>query len=111
MPGSQSVAFGKAGIWSAIHVCMAIVCACLPALRPLFTTIFDFIGQTTSTIRERSSSLRGRSSKGDIDSDRTERPRNAETIEVLPLRHQQAAYPGASWKEPQRDVESGRGGS
>ena len=35
-PGSQNVAFSKAELWSIIHVGIAIVCACLPTLRPLF---------------------------------------------------------------------------
>lgn len=34
-PGSQNVAFSKAELWSGIHVGIAIVCACLPTLRPL----------------------------------------------------------------------------
>jgi hypothetical protein len=35
-PGSQNVAFSKAELWSGVHVGIAIVCACLPTLRPLF---------------------------------------------------------------------------
>ncbi|TVY50679.1 Satratoxin biosynthesis SC1 cluster protein 4 [Lachnellula cervina] len=34
-PGSQNVAFPKAELWSAVHIGIAIVCACLPTLRPL----------------------------------------------------------------------------
>lgn len=36
-PGSQNVAFVKAELWSAVHIGIAIVCACLPTLRPLLT--------------------------------------------------------------------------
>jgi hypothetical protein len=39
-PGSQNVAFSKAELWSSIHVGIAIVCACLPTLRPLFIRSF-----------------------------------------------------------------------
>ncbi|KAM3076677.1 hypothetical protein ACMFMG_007482 [Clarireedia jacksonii] len=38
-PGSQNVDFSKAELWSAVHVGMAIVCACLPSFRPLLTSI------------------------------------------------------------------------
>lgn len=34
-PGSQNVDFPRAELWSAVHVGMAIVCACLPNFRPL----------------------------------------------------------------------------
>ncbi|KUJ17243.1 uncharacterized protein LY89DRAFT_547040, partial [Mollisia scopiformis] len=34
-PGSQNVAFARAELWSAVHTGTAIVCACLPTLRPL----------------------------------------------------------------------------
>ncbi|PQE04667.1 integral membrane Pth11-like protein [Rutstroemia sp. NJR-2017a BBW] len=37
--GSQNVDFSKAELWSAVHVGMAIVCACLPSFRPLLTRI------------------------------------------------------------------------
>ncbi|KAF4621882.1 hypothetical protein G7Y89_g14465 [Cudoniella acicularis] len=36
-PGSQNVAFTRAELWSAVHINIAIVCACLPTLRPLLT--------------------------------------------------------------------------
>jgi len=31
------VAFARAELWSAVHIGIAIVCACLPTLRPLLT--------------------------------------------------------------------------
>ncbi|KAI9050312.1 hypothetical protein LZ554_005479 [Drepanopeziza brunnea f. sp. 'monogermtubi'] len=34
-PGSQNVAFPRAELWSAVHIGTAIICACLPTLRPL----------------------------------------------------------------------------
>ncbi|XDG05540.1 hypothetical protein ABKA04_005155 [Annulohypoxylon sp. FPYF3050] len=34
-PPSRSPSFSKTEIWAAIHVCMAIICACLPIFRPL----------------------------------------------------------------------------
>ncbi|TVY73498.1 Satratoxin biosynthesis SC1 cluster protein [Lachnellula suecica] len=36
-PGSQNVAFAKAELWSSVHIGIAIVCACLPTLRPFLT--------------------------------------------------------------------------
>ena len=38
-PGSQNVDFPRAELWSAVHVGMAIVCACLPNFRPLLNRI------------------------------------------------------------------------
>ncbi|QSZ34446.1 hypothetical protein DSL72_006038 [Monilinia vaccinii-corymbosi] len=38
-PGSQNVDFPRAELWSTVHVGMAIVCACLPNLRPLLNRI------------------------------------------------------------------------
>jgi len=38
-PGSQNVDFSRAELWSAVHVGMAIVCACLPNFQPLLIRI------------------------------------------------------------------------
>lgn len=48
-PGSQNVAFTKAELWSAVHIGIAVVCACLPVLRPFLITVT----RTASSIRRR----------------------------------------------------------
>lgn len=48
-PGSQNVAFSRAELWSAVHVGIAVVCACLPVLRPFLITVT----RTASSIRRR----------------------------------------------------------
>ena len=35
-PGSTNISFEKGEMWSAVHVGTAVICACLPTLRPLF---------------------------------------------------------------------------
>ncbi|CZT44361.1 related to integral membrane protein [Rhynchosporium secalis] len=48
-PGSQNVAFLRAELWSAIHVCTAIICACLPTLRP----VIKLTSATISSLRRK----------------------------------------------------------
>ncbi|OCL10365.1 hypothetical protein AOQ84DRAFT_362473 [Glonium stellatum] len=38
-PHSEYVNFANAEIWTNIHVCTSIICACLPTLRPLLTAM------------------------------------------------------------------------
>ena len=62
--------FANAGIWTNIHVCTSIVCACLPTLRPLLIAMgagskavqkaYDFLLKRDSSklhLREESISL------------------------------------------------------
>ncbi|PBP25969.1 integral membrane protein [Diplocarpon rosae] len=48
-PGSQNVAFARAELWSAVHIGTAIVCACLPTLKPLVKRA----STTASTLRRK----------------------------------------------------------
>ena len=65
VPGSRMPSYSGAGLWSAIHIGMAIVCACLPTLRPLATR-FKSVNSACSSLRQRYHSLREqRISNGD----------------------------------------------
>ncbi|KAI0119746.1 hypothetical protein F4814DRAFT_413130 [Daldinia grandis] len=37
MPGSRDPSFGRTEVWTTVHCCTGIVCACLPICWPLFT--------------------------------------------------------------------------
>ena len=65
-PGSRIPSYSGADLWSAIHVGMAIVCACLPTLRPVFVFLGSF-ASAYSSLRRRIYSLREqKSSSGDV---------------------------------------------
>ena len=59
-PGSQNVDFPRAELWSAVHVGMAIVCACLPNFRPLLNrataTARHLYGSTRTSDRDHNAS-------------------------------------------------------
>lgn len=40
VPGSRVPSYSQAELWSSVHIGMAIVCACLPPLRPLFSRVW-----------------------------------------------------------------------
>ena len=67
-PGSRVPSYSGADLWSAIHIGMAIVCACLPTLWPLVSRA-DFFGSARSSISRRYNDLRGRYSKSTSTSD------------------------------------------
>ena len=120
VPGSQSPSLARAGLWSAVHVGMAIVCACLPPLRPLLNSASTSISNTTSSLQGRYSPFRAPSAKSSIGSKsragsktedrRSEGSKTGEMAEVLP-REFEEPYCGASLKDPRVELvylEAGR---
>lgn len=66
---------------------MGIVCACLPTLRPLFTSFTSFVTNSSSTMRRRYYSVRGRYPKDEGSaSDSGIGSKTRDPIESLPLR-------------------------
>ncbi|KAL2065587.1 hypothetical protein VTL71DRAFT_3257 [Oculimacula yallundae] len=84
-PSSQNVAFARAELWSAVHIGTAIVCACLPILRPLIkratATASSFKRKYGSSLSSRQGSG-GNSSGGSPTASRSRRP-----VEVLALKN------------------------
>ena len=76
-PGSQNVAFAKAETWSAVHIGIAIVCACLPTYRPLFARA----AATFSSFR------RHYYGSGSHTDDSNTRSKASGKVEVLPLKN------------------------
>ncbi|TVY37562.1 Satratoxin biosynthesis SC1 cluster protein [Lachnellula occidentalis] len=60
-PGSQNVAFPKAELWSAVHIGIAIVCACLPTLRPLLNRATASVSALSHRMKGTRSSTNGAS--------------------------------------------------
>lgn len=63
VPGSRFPSYSGASLWSAIHIAMAITCACLPTLRPLFARTGHLTSTCSSTMRRRYYRLRGQHAK------------------------------------------------
>lgn len=61
---SRIPSYSGAGLWSAIHIGMAIICACLPPIRPLLSRK-EFFTSAVSSVRQRYYSLRGHDSSID----------------------------------------------
>jgi hypothetical protein len=80
--------YTKAELWSTIHIGMAIVCACLPPVRPLYTGIASLLTKTSSSMRQRYYSARGQSSIAAKESTGSAISRSGDAIEILPLSHQ-----------------------
>jgi hypothetical protein len=76
---------------------MAIVCACLPTVRPLFIGISSLLVKTSSSMRQRYNSARGHYSRGTTDIPDGEVTRSGEAIEIFPSSHQKCRC-GASNK-------------
>ncbi|CAL3968273.1 hypothetical protein PZA11_006755 [Diplocarpon coronariae] len=80
-PGSQNVAFARAELWSAVHIGTAIVCACLPTLKPLLKRA----GTTASTIRRKYGSSSSASTPGGASNGSAADPRAQARPELLAL--------------------------
>ena len=84
-PGSRVPSYSKAELWSTVHVGMAMVCACLPTLRPL---IFRSSSSATSSRRRRYTyGLRKWYGKSEPSSNSTEGPGAEHALEAQPLRN------------------------
>lgn len=68
---------------------MAIVCACLPTVRPLLAGISSLLTKTSSGMRQRYYSARGQYSRGTTESSGTAVSRSGDAIEILPLSHRE----------------------
>ncbi|PVH72434.1 hypothetical protein DL98DRAFT_563529 [Cadophora sp. DSE1049] len=84
-PGSQNVAFARAELWSAVHIGIAIVCACLPTLRPLIKRA----STTASSLRRKygSSSSSGQDTSANGSGTSNAASRNRGPTEVLTLKN------------------------
>ncbi|TVY85658.1 Satratoxin biosynthesis SC1 cluster protein, partial [Lachnellula willkommii] len=83
-PGSQNVAFPKAELWSAVHIGIAIVCACLPTLRPLLNRATASVSSLSHRIYGTRSSTKGAS--GDYTGSSNAGSRNRGRTEDLALK-------------------------
>ena len=106
-PGSQNVAFSKAELWSAVHIGIAIVCACLPTLRP---TLNRFTAKAKSLYGSAFSSSKLGHTSGTSNQE-SGGSNNRGPLEVLTLKHVKKES-----KDPHRDTapltnESGELGS
>ncbi|KAH6706285.1 hypothetical protein BKA61DRAFT_580541 [Leptodontidium sp. MPI-SDFR-AT-0119] len=84
-PGSQNVAFARAELWSAVHIGIAIVCACLPTLRPLIKRA----STTAASLKRKygSSSSSGQDSSANGSGGSNAASRNRGHTEVLALKN------------------------
>ena len=62
--GSRIPSYSGANLWSAIHIGTAIICACLPPIRPLVNRP-RFIPSAFSSIRRRYYNSRGRQNRSE----------------------------------------------
>jgi hypothetical protein len=74
---------------------MAIICACLPTVRPLFAGISSLLVKTSSSMRQRYNSARGQYSQAATDIPDSEVSRSGDAVEIFPL-SQQKCRCGAS---------------
>ncbi|ERF69692.1 hypothetical protein EPUS_03684 [Endocarpon pusillum Z07020] len=89
VPGSRVPEYIKAELWSTIHIGMAIFCACLPTIRPLFTGMTSRLAKASSSLRQRYCSASGRYSKDTAASSNSPVPRSEDAIEILSLSQQE----------------------
>lgn len=94
-PGSRVPSYSKTELWSAIHIGTAMICACLPTLRPLFFGGFFTSASSSSTafssVRRGYNGFRGWYRKGISTSSGSRGSRNGDLIEEYPLRQQDNA--------------------
>ncbi|KAK0112312.1 hypothetical protein ONS96_001560 [Cadophora gregata f. sp. sojae] len=103
-PGSQNVAFARAELWSAVHIGIAIVCACLPTLRPLIKRA----STTASSLRRKygSSSSSGQDTSANGSGGSNVASRNRGPSEVLTLKNVRTGSASADNVRLTRDGES-----
>ncbi|KAI1412527.1 hypothetical protein F5Y13DRAFT_199776 [Hypoxylon sp. FL1857] len=100
-PGSREPSFGKTEVWTTVHCCTGIVCACLPICWPLFVRLIRFGSRTwpaVSSIRKRWYSFSGWSSM-----DRGSVPRSS-TLEL----RRNADLSGGDYELPRYNSDAGR---
>lgn len=84
VPGSRVPSYSQAELWSSVHIGMAIICACLPPLRPLFSRVW------LSSVKAHYNSLRKSVSfrtRGSAQTSSNEGPGNQGRIWWCRLRH------------------------
>ncbi|MCJ1246023.1 hypothetical protein MMC30_003227 [Trapelia coarctata] len=91
VPGSRLPSYGLAELWSAVHIGTAIICACLPPLRPLFfRASASKPSNGFSSARRRYYSIQDWAAKGVGSTGESNGSRNGNTVEAIPLRSQES---------------------
>ncbi|KAI5918014.1 hypothetical protein F4810DRAFT_693973 [Camillea tinctor] len=50
VPGSREPSFGRTEVWTTVHCCTGIICACLPVCWPLFVRLTNFSFRTWPSV-------------------------------------------------------------
>ncbi|KAF2011503.1 hypothetical protein BU24DRAFT_466203 [Aaosphaeria arxii CBS 175.79] len=73
-PGARYVKFYESEQWTNIHDATAIICACLPIYKPVWSPVSKFVGKVVSHYTSLlKSKITGRKSKSSVNSSRMER--------------------------------------
>ena len=91
VPGSRLPSYGLAELWSATHVGTAIICSCLPPLRPLFFRASSKPPNGFSSARRRYYGIQDWAAKGARGVGESGGSGTSNTIEAIPLRSQESA--------------------